>query len=76
MLQSHPTGETINWSQSAKQLHIPGKNAGQVLKEYAIEQGFNVLDMEIWSKRELGEEKREGCPTKNSIKNLAHSYWI
>ncbi len=46
LLQSHPTGETINWSQSAKQLQIPGKNAGQVLKEYAIKQGFNVLDME------------------------------
>ena len=46
---SHPTEEKINWSQCARTLQIPGKNAGQTLKEYAEKQGFNVTAMECKS---------------------------
>ena len=46
LLLSHPAEQKINWSQAATNLHIPGKNAGQVLKEYAVKQGFNVSAME------------------------------
>lgn len=47
--QSHPPNVKICWDQSARHLYIPGKNAGQVLKEYAIKQGFNVLSLECKS---------------------------
>ncbi len=46
LISSHPVEEKINWSRSAKTLNIPGKNSGQVLKEYAIKQGFDILVLE------------------------------
>ena len=45
-LTSHPEEKRINWSESARTLGIPGRNAGQVLKEYATECGFDTLALE------------------------------
>ena len=35
-------GTTINWSKVAKEHAIPGKNAGQVVKEFATKQGIDT----------------------------------
>lgn len=45
-LKSHPQHIKINWSETACTLNIPGGNAGQILKEFAIKQGFNVNQLE------------------------------
>ena len=37
-----PVGTTINWSQVAKEHGVPGKNAGQVVKEFTATQGINM----------------------------------
>lgn len=42
LLHAHPPNKKINWSETARNLHIPNKNAGQVLKEFAMQQGFNI----------------------------------
>ncbi len=46
LLQGHPTGQAINWSASARTLGIPGRNAGQVLKEFAVKRGMDVATLE------------------------------
>ena len=46
MLQSHPSGEKINWSTLAESLNILGKNKRQVLKEFAVKRGFDTLVLE------------------------------
>ena len=38
VLQNFPPNQKMNWSESARTLGIPGDNAGQVLKEFAINQ--------------------------------------
>ena len=45
-LQAFPTDQKINWTSSASALGIPGKNKGQVLKEYTVSQGVDVLTLE------------------------------
>lgn len=49
-LQAFPTNQKINWTSSASVLGIPGKNKGQVSKEYAVSQavsqGVDVLTLE------------------------------
>lgn len=35
--------KTINWSQVAKEHNIPGSNCGQILKEFAAENGIDVF---------------------------------
>jgi len=34
-LQEWPEGRVINWSEFARLHQVPGKNAGQVMKEFA-----------------------------------------
>ena len=34
MLKNWPQGEIINWSAVARQYNVPGKNKGQVVKEF------------------------------------------
>ncbi len=46
MVLNHPTHTKINWSAYAKKLSIPGKNTGQVLKEFATQQGTDTLSLE------------------------------
>ncbi len=46
LLTSQPVDAKINWTNSARMLNIPGKNAGQILKEYASKEGFNILALE------------------------------
>ena len=46
LLDSHPTDRKINWSEYARRLNIPGKNGGQVLKEFAHKKGYNTLALE------------------------------
>ncbi len=46
LLASQPVDAKINWTNSARMLNIPGKSAGQILKEYASKEGFNILALE------------------------------
>ena len=46
LLHAHPPHKKINWSETSRNLNIPNKNAGQVLKEFAMQQGFNTPAME------------------------------
>lgn len=45
-MHAHPSGQKINWSQAARSLGITNKNGGQVLKDFAKNEGFNVLSLE------------------------------
>ena len=40
------TALPINWTQFAKDHNIPGKNSGQVAKEFAKQSGINVFDLD------------------------------
>ena len=46
LLQNVPPDQKINWSESARTLGIPGQNAGQVLKEFAIKHNVDVACLE------------------------------
>ena len=41
-IENWPAGTTINWSQIAREHGIPGKNAGQVVKEFTAKQGIST----------------------------------
>ena len=58
LLLSHPAETKINWSLLARKLNIPGKNAGQVLKEFAIKQGFDTVAMEQKNSPMPGRSRR------------------
>ena len=45
-LQNWPQGKIINWSAIARQYHVPGKNKGQVVKEFAKENGIEVFKLD------------------------------
>ena len=46
-LESHPPAPPqINWQSFARQHNIPGKNCGQVVKEFAVKSGINVSRLE------------------------------
>lgn len=38
--------EAINWSQVAKEHNIPGSNCGQILKEFAAENGIDIFELD------------------------------
>ena len=46
LLRAHPSDQKINWSQAARTLGIPNKNGGQVLKDFAKNERFDVLALE------------------------------
>lgn len=46
MLKNWPKGEIINWSAVARQYNVPGKNKGQVVKEFANENGVDVFKLD------------------------------
>ena len=46
LLQTIPRDQKFNWSQSVSSLGIPGDNRGQVLKEYAVRTGIDVVKLE------------------------------
>ncbi len=46
LLQNIPTNQKVNWSATARTLGIPSKNAGQVLKEFAVSRGVDVARLE------------------------------
>ena len=41
-IENWPAGTTINWSKVAREHEIPGKNAGQVAKEFAAKKGIDT----------------------------------
>ena len=41
-IENWPAGTTINWSQVGKEHGIPGKNAGQIVKEFTAKQGIDT----------------------------------
>ena len=45
-LREWPIGTAINWSHFAKEHGIPGKNGGQVAKEFAKENGIDVFALD------------------------------
>lgn len=45
-LKNWPPGETINWSALGREFSIPGKNKGQVVKEFAVENGIDVFQLD------------------------------
>ena len=45
-LRQWPVGNTINWSEFARQHSIPGRNGGQVAKEFAKENGIDVFSID------------------------------
>ena len=45
-LENFPANEKINWSALARQYNIPGKNAGQVLKEMANKHGIDTTRLD------------------------------
>ena len=42
-LREHPTDKPINWSQFAREHGVPGSNGGQVVKEYAQQNGIETV---------------------------------
>ena len=42
-LTNFPPGQQINWSEFARNHQVPGKNCGQVVKEYAKKKGINTV---------------------------------
>lgn len=44
-LPNWPSEQKINWSQIGREFNIPGKNMGQVVKEFATENGLNVIEL-------------------------------
>ena len=45
-LREWPIGSIINWSDFAGQHSIPGRNGGQVAKEFAKETGIDVFSLD------------------------------
>ena len=41
-LESWPESETINWSRVAREHGITARNGGQIVKEFAAENGFDT----------------------------------
>ena len=54
-LRNFPTDQQINWSKFAREHNVPGKNNGQVLKEFADENGIDTFQLD---KREKGTRVR------------------
>ena len=54
-LQNWPEDETINWTKFATEHGIPGRNRGQTIKEFAME---NDLDVEILDRRPINKRVR------------------
>jgi len=46
LLQNFPPDQKMNWSESARTLGIHGDNAGQVLKEFAVNHNVDVTSLE------------------------------
>ena len=64
-LAGHPEGVAINWSRFAREHNVPGKNAGQVVKEYAQTMGFDTYRLD---QRSDSTPKRR--PTKNKLPGM------
>ena len=45
-LQNWPTNETINWTKLAGDCGIPGRNRGQIAKEFAKENGLDTIKLD------------------------------
>lgn len=45
-LENFPTDRKINWTSLATELNIPGRNKGQVLKEFASKENFDIQRLE------------------------------
>ena len=45
-LQEWPEGRVINWSEFARLHQVPGKNAGQVVKEFAQKNGIDAIKLD------------------------------
>ena len=45
-MREWPVGKVINWSEFAREHNIPGRNGGQVAKEYAEENGIDVFNLD------------------------------
>ena len=46
LLENFPSDQKINWTSAAAELNIPGSNKGQVLKEFASKENFNIGRLE------------------------------
>ena len=77
-LKQYPKDKPINWSQFAKEHDVPGSNGGQVVKQYAQQNGIDTIALDNRSpdrrlrsqhKRMPGGEVSIPCnPTPKSIK--------
>ena len=45
-LHNWPEGELINWTQVASEWNVPGSNRGQIVKEFAKENGIDVIKLD------------------------------
>jgi hypothetical protein len=63
-IENWPTDMTINWSQVGREHGIPGKNAGQVVKEFTAKQGIDTSHI-VTPKRKATmrprRRKLQGC---------------
>ena len=77
-LKDYPTDKPINWSQFAREHSVPGSNSGQVVKQYAQQNGIDTLALDHRSpdRRLRSQHKRmpggeisvPSNPTPKSIK--------
>ena len=68
-LNNHPPTQKINWSELARKHSVQGKNGGQIIKEFALKQGINVLKLECKteaSSTRIRSQKLKLPGTKNS----------
>ena len=61
-LSNWPEGETINWTQTAKEFHIQGSNKGQIVEEFAIENGIDVTKLDQRPKKKRARARKLKLP--------------
>ena len=54
-----PQDQKMNWSLAAKEHDIPGKNSGQIIKEFAIENGIEVQALDGIQRRSTRIRRRK-----------------
>jgi len=61
-LETWPEGEKINWSKFAREHKISAKNAGQIVKEFAVEIGIDAKKLDGRAKRVRMRAKKLKMP--------------
>lgn len=60
-IENWPVGTTINWSKVAKEHGIPGKNAGQVVKEFTAKQSIDTSHIATPKRKPTARPRRRNC---------------